>query len=79
MTLHSNGTTKHGCSYAIFDMVNQEGKLDGTGENGWSQLIFLWVTLLSWVSQPNRSMCENIGKYNPQRQESGFKCPRRLL
>ena len=27
MTLHSDGTTKHGCSYTTFDLVNQEGKL----------------------------------------------------
>ena len=27
MTLYSDGTTKHGCSYTTFDMVNQESKL----------------------------------------------------
>ena len=36
MTLHSDGTTKHGCSYSTFDLVNQEGKLlvCGLGEVG---------------------------------------------
>ena len=27
MTLHSDGTTKHGHSYTTFDLVNKEGKL----------------------------------------------------
>ena len=27
MTLHSDGTTKHGRSYTTFDLVNKEGKL----------------------------------------------------
>ena len=36
MTLHSDGTTKHGCSCSTFDLVNQEGKLlvCGLGEGG---------------------------------------------
>ena len=31
MTLHSDGTTKHGRSYTTFDLVNQEGKLHVCG------------------------------------------------
>ena len=27
MTLHSDGTTKHGCSYTNFDVINKQGKL----------------------------------------------------
>ena len=27
MTLHSDGTTKHGRSYTIFDVINEQGKL----------------------------------------------------
>ena len=36
MTLHSDRTTKHGCSYSTFDLVNQEDKLlvCGLGEVG---------------------------------------------
>ena len=36
MILHSDRTTKHGCSYSTFDLVNQEGKLlvCGLGEVG---------------------------------------------
>ena len=40
------------------------------GENGWSEPIFIWVTLLfSWVRWQGRGMVENMGKYNSQRQE----------
>ena len=27
MTLHSDGTTKHGSSYTTFDVINEQGKL----------------------------------------------------
>ena len=27
MTLHSDGATKHGCSYTAFDVINEQGKL----------------------------------------------------
>ena len=37
------------------------------------------VTLLSSVSWPSRGVFENMGKYNPQRQKSGFEYPWRLL
>ena len=40
------------------------------GENGWSEPIFIWVTLLfSWVRWQGRGMVENMGKYNSQRQK----------
>ena len=31
MRLHSDGTTKHGRSYATFDVINEQGKLLGCG------------------------------------------------
>ena len=47
MTLHSDGTIKHGHSYTTFGMVNQEGKLliRGLWEVGAADAVSAGLTL----------------------------------